>query len=453
MADIPDSAAAAAVPAGAPAGSPHRRGPSRPTPASVLRSTRRALVDPRTVGVAQALPRTAAFLVGRWRHRDLREEAGDAGGGVGETLGLAAQVLLDEVVISAMRNPKLYPHGDDYEKAGADIAAARAMWEAEGWLADPESYHTDPGLPSDASVYSERVTGQRYERLCFESRYSPGAGEPGRERWLAHRPNRTAHAYINRHPGAPRPWLVCIHGFGMGRAPMDLRAFRVQHLHHQLGMNLLLPVLPLHGPRQEPGTDRGEGLMSINLIDSLHGMAQAASDVRAAIRWIQHVQPGAPIGIYGISLGGYVTALTASLEADLSCAIAGIPAVDMPDLFRRHSPPYVKRRALASGALGPATDEVMSVVSPLALAPKVKEGRRYVFAGMGDRLSSSDQARRLWEHWGRGPIAWYPGGHIGFFWTGRVSRFLDQAVYDSGLTSQPPAPLEADLPSPEVPSL
>lgn len=393
--------------------------------------------DPRTIGVAQALPRTAAFMS---RRRSGAADGGTVNGdgrGVGGSLGLAAQVLLDEVVISAMRNPKLFPKRDDYEQAGREMAEARSMWEREGWLADPEGYHVDPVVPADASLYSERMAGLRYERLCFASQFQPRVGEPGRERWLAHGANRTAHVYVMRHPGPPRPWLVCVHGFGMGRAAMDLRAFRVPHLYGELGMNLMLPVLPLHGPRQEPGRDRGEGFMSVNLIDSLHGLAQAASDIRTAISWIRSRQPGAPIGLYGISLGGYAVSLTASLEEDLACVVAGIPAVDMPDLYRRHSTPEVRRRSFGAGALGPEVDEVMSVVSPLVLNPKVKEGRRYVFAGLGDRMAGSDQARRLWEHWGRGPIAWYPGGHIGFFWTGRVSRFLDDALSASGLAVAP----------------
>jgi dienelactone hydrolase len=112
---------------------------------------------------------------------------------------------------------------------------------------------------------------------------------------------------------------------GMGQPAMDLRAFRSRRLYRELGINLLLPVLPLHGARLDPGFQRGEGFMSIDLIDSVHGMAQAAWDVRAAIRWIRSQDADAPIGIYGLSLGGFVTALVASLEPGLACAIAGIP--------------------------------------------------------------------------------------------------------------------------------
>lgn len=387
------------------------------------RSVRRAVADPRLSGVAGALPRTAVFMASRWH--------GDAV--AGRSVGLAAQVLLDEVLISAMRNPKLFPKGQDYERAGEDIRAAYRMWESMGWLDDPAAYHVAPEVPADAALVGESGFGQRYEHLTFTSGYRPHEGEPGRDRWLSHVPNRTAHAYLLRHGSPGRPWLVCFHGFGMGKPMTDLRAFRAERLHRQLGLNVLTLVLPMHGPRQHPGADRGEGFMTIDLVDSLHGLTQAAYDARSAIRWIRHTAGEVPVGVYGVSLGGYVAALTASVEDGLACAIAGIPATDLPDLYRRHSTPYVRRRAFAAGALGDRADAVHRVVSPLVLPPKVSWERRYIFAGAGDRMSTSGQAKRLWEHWERPNIMWYPGGHIGFFMAGSVQDFVTSALIDSGL--------------------
>jgi predicted alpha/beta hydrolase len=165
----------------------------------------------------------------------------------------------------------------------------------------------------------------------------------------------------------------------------------------------------------------------------VHGLAQAAWDVRSAIRWIRFHEGTAPVGLYGLSLGGYAAALTASLEDDLACVIAGIPATDIVDLYRRHSPVGVRRKALAHGALGPKAIAVHRVVSPLVLDPKPPRGRRFLFAGIGDRMSTSRQARRLWEHWDRPEMAWYPGGHVGFFWAGAVSRFVEDALAASGV--------------------
>jgi dienelactone hydrolase len=363
-----------------------------------------------------------------------------SGGTTGRpSAGLAAQVLLDEVLIAAMKNPRLFPHRDDYLRAGRDMTAAHRLWSERGWLDHPESFHVDPSAPQDAAVTRERALNVRYEHLTFQSAYEPHAGEPGRERWLAHVRNRTAHAWVLRHAEPGRPWLVCVHGFGMGTPMMDLRGFRARQLHRTLGLNMLLPVLPLHGPRQTPGTTNGEGFMSIDLIDSVHGLAQAAFDVRSAIRWIRAEHGDVPVGLYGLSLGGYVTALTASLEEGLACAIPGIPATDLVDLYRRHSPRHVRRRAQEHGALGPEANAVHRVVSPLVLEPKVAWDRRFIFAGVGDRMSTSGQARRLWEHWDEPKITWYPGGHVGFFWAGNVGAFVEQALASSGLLASPSA--------------
>lgn len=391
----------------------------------VWKTTRRVFSDPRAVGVAQAFPRTVGFMA---RQHRLHRDAGPSGDVPGATVGLAAQVLLDEIVISAMRQPGLMPHGEDYRRAGDDMRTAHRMWQEHGWLEHPEQYHRTPPLPQ-VSWWSERSV----DHVTFPSSFEPHPGEPGATRWMARRANHTAHAFMLRHRGPARPWLVCVHGFGMGRSATDVRAFRARKLHRELGINVLLPVLPLHGPRQEPGTRMGEGFMSVDLIDSVHGLTQSAWDIRAAIRWIRAEEGDVPIGLYGISLGGYVTALTASLEEGLACAIAGIPAVDLPGLYRRHSPPQVRRRALEAGALGPQADAVHSVVSPLVLTPKLPKDRRFVFAGVGDRMSTSGQARRLWEHWDRPAVAWYPGGHVGFFLAANVTEFVTNALVNSGV--------------------
>jgi len=40
---------------------------------------------------------------------------------------------------------------------------------------------------------------------------------------------------------------------------------------------------------------------------------------------------------------------------------------------------------------------------------------------------------RLWEHWGKPEIVWYPGGHTGFFRPQPVQRFVWDALQQSGL--------------------
>ena len=413
-----------------------------PTADRWARTAWRGLTDPRVIGVAQALPRTIGVLK---RTSATRGADGYADGG--PSAGLAMQILLDELLISLMRNPALFPKTDDFERAGQDVLAASEMWRSRGWLDDPAAFHRSPPTPSPVSLTQERTfRRQRYEHLTFASGYLPHEGEPGGDRYLAHLQNRTAHAYVVRSPEPGSAWLVCLHGFGMGLPQVDLAAFRADRAKRDLKLNLALVVLPMHGPRQTPGTTKGEGFMSIDLIDSVHGMAQAAYDTRSVIRWIRQQDGDVPVGVYGLSLGGYVAALVAALEDDLSCVIAGVPATDLPDLYRRHSPSHVRLKAFETGALGREADAVHRVVSPLALRPKVPVDRRFIFAGVGDRMSTAGQARRLWEYWDRPRIAWYSGGHIGFFFAGTVQRFIAEALEKSGLVS-PQQPLEAEAAS------
>ena len=122
----------------------------------------------------------------------------------------------------------------------------------------------------------------------------------------------------------------------MGRPNLDLSLFRARWLHEDLGLNVALPVLPLHGPRAE-GLPPHAGFHNEDVLDNIHGIAQSVWDVRRLVRWARQ-QDGAPVGITGISLGGFVSALVAGLEPDLACVILGVPAVDLTDLIEHHSP-------------------------------------------------------------------------------------------------------------------
>ena len=68
-------------------------------------------------------------------------------------------------------------------------------------------------------------------------------------------------------------------------------------------------------------------------VQMVHLFANATYDVRSLVRWLR-ARGAAQVGLYGISLGAYVAALVAALEDDLACVIAGIPAVDFPNLAR-----------------------------------------------------------------------------------------------------------------------
>jgi hypothetical protein len=155
--------------------------------------------------------------------------------------------------------------------------------------------------------------------------------------------------------------------------------------------------------------------------------AQAVWDVRRAISWIRG-QGGEEIGLYGISLGAYVSSLVSSLEDDLRCVIAGIPAVDFANLARDNEP-WIMRRYDRDFALDwQLVRAITHVVSPLAFTPRIPRERRFIYAGVADRVARPDQARALWRHWDRPDIHWFQGGHILGLRDRGIPAFLDRAL-------------------------
>jgi hypothetical protein len=309
------------------------------------------------------------------------------------------------------------------------------MFSRRGWLARPDSYHrTPPPLaPTDVKASRGWALGLGYERIAYESGFVPRAGEPGGERWMAYEPNRIATATVVRHRGEARPWVVCFHGFSMGYPFMDFVGLQTSRLHRELGLNVALPVLPLHGPRKVTFVS-GEPFLSFDMMNTVHGLTQAVWDIRRLLSWISD-QGATTIGLYGVSLGAYVVALLSGIEQGLDVAVAGIPVVDFPSLFQAHSPVHIRARSIEHNILGGAAEDVCRVVSPMSFEPKIPRDRRYLFAGYGDRMAGTKQAMMLWEHWDRPTISWYPGNHVGYLWSRQVESFLGDSLTAAGFST------------------
>ena len=345
--------------------------------------------------------------------------------------GFVLQAAMDEALLALAMGPNRFPRRADYNRVGTELAEMRDLFDRRGWSAQPRSYHRDPPPLESPAESKGWALGLAYSRIRFPSGYEPRADEPGAQRWSSYTANRTATAAVLRHPGAPRPWVVAIHGFGMGVPFMDFVGLQAAKLHRDLGVNVVLPVLPMHGPRRLSRVG-GEQFLGFDLVNTVHGFAQSVWDIRRIIGWVR--ARGAPsIGLYGVSLGGYTAALVAGIEPDLACVVAGIPVADLPALFHAHSPIHVRIRSIEHAILGGNAEAVHRVVSPLALDPQVPREQRFIYAGLGDRLARPAQARMLWSHWEEPSIEWFAGNHVGYLWAPAVRRYLLESLTSSGV--------------------
>jgi hypothetical protein len=219
----------------------------------------------------------------------------------------------------------------------------------------------------------------------------------------------------------------------MGTPAVDLMAFAPEYFHERLGLNMLVPVLPLHGPRRI-GRRSGDGFIDGELLDTVHAVAQGMWDIRRMLSWVR-AQEATGVGALGLSLGGYHSACLASLDADLRCAVLGVPLADFARAMYRHAPPLNLRDAIAAGVDMQRSEELLRVVSPLTLEPQVPKEHRAMFAAVGDRLVPPDQPRDLWRHWGEPRIEWYQGGHVTFRAHAGVRRLVLDSLRGAGLAA------------------
>ena len=348
---------------------------------------------------------------------------------------MAAKVAGDEAVLSTMTVTRLLPRGERVVRMRAEVDAALEVFASRGWLEKPESYHVNPLPLETPRIRPARSRGIAYEHLSFESEYEPQAEEPGRARWLGYTKNQTAHAWVLRHSGAARPWLVCIHGYQMGTPLMDLGAFDPRLYHQKLGLNMLLPVLPLHGDRRF-GRRSGHGFMGVQPLDTLYAEAQAMWDIRRLLSWVR-AQEAPSIGVLGLSLGGYSAALLACIEPGLACAIPGIPATSFERLLFAHAHPAQAQEFLAAGITPEILHDLFRPISPLVLEPKVAPEGRAIFGGVADRLVSPDQVRDLHEHWGQPRLEWYQGSHLSFVRERGVKDLIETTLRNTGVEWSP----------------
>ncbi|MGD8317850.1 MAG: alpha/beta hydrolase family protein, partial [Myxococcales bacterium] len=248
---------------------------------------------------------------------------------------------IDRLFLGALSRPHRYPGPGDLARVGREIAGAHALYRQNGPAA-PSAFHASPPPLVAPAVEPAWHPSMRFEWLSFDSEYRAAPEDPAAARWNEYERNHIGHAWLARHGDPERPWLICLHGLGTGGPYADFAGFRAEMLHHELGLNLVMPVLPLHGPRKPPALPVAS-LLSFDLLDAFHGISQAVWDTRRLIHWAR-AQGATRVGLYGLSMGAYVASLLSGLE-DVDLVIAGIPVCDIPDLFVHHAPPEQRQEA------------------------------------------------------------------------------------------------------------
>jgi pimeloyl-ACP methyl ester carboxylesterase len=284
--------------------------------------------------------------------------------------------------------------------------------------ADPTRFFREP--PAGVRVRTKR--GRWYPRfepedgVCevvrFDSPFQPVHPDQHKP-YLRHDQNRIAYARMIRHRQGPRPTIVAIHGFTAEGYLINEWFFALPWF-YRMGCDIALFTLPFHGPRQTRfSAFSGHGFFAGGSARFNEAVAQSVFDFRILLNWLLRERGVEQVGVTGLSLGGFISSMLASVENKLAFALPNVPIISVADLMLEWQPiGALMRAALATTGLSPADARRLVAVScPLTYPPVLPPERLMIVGGAGDRLAPPKHSRLLWDHWNRCRIYWFPGSH------------------------------------------
>ena len=274
---------------------------------------------------------------------------------------------------------------------------------------DDATFFPPPLLPRMLAEETHRVSGAgRVVDVKWASGYRPAYPEVA-ERWLKVESNRFAYArlYLHDEPGPP---LVCLHGYRGGGPRVDAWAFDASRFFAR-GFDVALVQLPHHGRRR---SDAGPGWPSRSLGWVNEGFGQAVWDARSLAAWLARRSGSSRIfpSVMGMSLGGYVAALWATVEP-LAFVAPIIPLGAFAELIwnQRVSTNDEREAAARHGITLAELEAATRIHAPLQRTPKVPPARAHVIGADGDAIVPIVHAERLAAHFGCA-LTRLPGGHL-----------------------------------------
>ncbi|PRQ03851.1 Alpha/beta hydrolase family protein [Enhygromyxa salina] len=360
---------------------------------------------------------------------------------VPEQLVAFATRAADKILLAALRRLFLGNDVPTSEASFRSVVDRLQRYVDPELLADPERLlGLPPKLPKLRVVQRQPLTRLRREvgideHLCFATPYQPCDPEYASE-YASYPEIATGHMWSWRHLDPAPATILLTHGWGVGPWWMHRYEYDVPYLFHELGLDVYFYLAPFHG-RRTPSQARLGGQLhpSADLVRTNEAFIQTAIELRTLISAIL-ARNEAPVGMMGSSLGGYTSALMASIDERLDFVIPVLAPASMAHLLWDHAgDDPLHQRALRLGMTRERFHHFWSLHSPLTHRPKVPWGRRMIVTGLGDTLVTADHTRDLWEHWDRPRHFRFPGGHAWQLQSKRYHREVGRFLRDIGVVT------------------
>lgn len=218
--------------------------------------------------------------------------------------------------------------------------------------------------------------------------------------------NNTVHGrlYTAGKPWQDVPTVVLLHGWNAQTAYRTLFPHIARRLTRR-GVNVAMFELPYHSQRKPHGRGAASNFLSGDLVHVVRATHQAIVDARALVAWLKG-QDCPRVGLWGISLGAWLSGLLACAESRVDFAVLMTPVVRMDRLIAEADFCAPIRRSLGGVKMR------LDSMNLKARQPRVSPENILVVASQHDLFAPIDTVEELCKVWGVQEL-WRPRhGHI-----------------------------------------
>ncbi len=214
-----------------------------------------------------------------------------------------------------------------------------------------------------------------------------------------------------------KPTVVLVHGWNdeIGyalRHPYQARLFL------KAGINVAMIELPYHLKRRPRRAGAVNDFLSEDLRCTVLAAKQAVMDIRALLAWLRE-QGCSETGLMGVSLGGWLTGLVTTHDANVSFAVMNVPVARMDRVVKELAFTEPIRRSLKLAESKNLTVD-FDGLNLRAFRPKAPVDKILIIEAVDDLFACKEAIEEFWAAWGKPEIWRVRHAHI----TGLFSPFL-----------------------------
>jgi dienelactone hydrolase len=218
--------------------------------------------------------------------------------------------------------------------------------------------------------------------------------------------NNTVHGRLFR--SAPdwqnKPTVVLVHGWNAETGYRVLYPYLAWRL-VRAGVNTAMLELPYHSQRKPRGDDAIRNFLSADLVHVVGATQQAIADTRSLVAWL--LAQGCPrVGLWGISLGAWLTGLIACADERLDFAVLQTPVARIDRVIDELEFCRAIRASLDGAAIR------LDRLNLATHRPRLSPENVLIVACQHDLFAPAETIEELWRAWNK-PVIWRTRhGHI-----------------------------------------